>query len=109
MLNRQLRESIEGFACGKGGQSINHLQFADGMLIFSKDSKNQIRMIIYVLRSFEAFSGLRINFSKSIMYGVSDAINHNLQAENLGCKVGAFPAMHLGLPSDVEYKKRLFG
>ncbi|KAE8669531.1 hypothetical protein F3Y22_tig00112231pilonHSYRG00219 [Hibiscus syriacus] len=78
---------------------LTHLQFADDLILFYKDSPTQILNIRRVLRVFSLMSGLDLNLSKSKLYGV------NLEKDILrdcafaaGCGVGVFPMTYLGLP-----------
>jgi hypothetical protein len=48
---------------------------------------------------FELVSGLKVNFSKSILIGVNVSTNFLHVAENfLHCKLGSLPFTYLGLP-----------
>jgi len=51
-----------------------------------------------VLLLFEALSGLKVNFSKSLLVGMNVAMSWlNEAAMVLNCKVGSIPFMYLGL------------
>ncbi|GJR79308.1 transposon TX1 uncharacterized 149 kDa protein [Tanacetum coccineum] len=78
---------------------ISHLQFADDTLIFCGASKENLLNVKRVLRCFQLSAGLKINFSKSMVYGVG--IDDSLvcvRGDNLGCSVGLIPFRYLGLP-----------
>ena len=47
---------------------------------------------------FEAYSGLKINLSKSENILVGRVDNVEMLASELGCGVGSLPTMYLGLP-----------
>ena len=52
-----------------------------------------------VLLLFQALSGLKVNFSKSLLVGTNIATSWlNEAAMVLNCKVGSIPFMYLGLP-----------
>ena len=47
---------------------------------------------------FEAFSGLRINLSKSENIPMGTVSNVETLAIELGCGIGSLPTIYLGLP-----------
>lgn len=79
--------------------SLSHLQFADDTLIIGEKCWSNVRSIMVVLLIFEHVSGLKVNFSKSLLTGVnvSDFWLHEA-AFVLNCRVVAFPFAYLGLP-----------
>ena len=89
-----------GYQVGSSNSIIvSHLQFADDTLILREKSWENIRAMRVVLLLFEALSGLKVNFSKSLLVGMNVAMSWlNEAAMVLNCKVGSIPFMHLGLP-----------
>ncbi|GKV30574.1 hypothetical protein SLEP1_g39375 [Rubroshorea leprosula] len=78
--------------------SISHLQFADDTALICNASINSNLAIKYTLRWFEIISGLKINFNKSVLFGVNvDDTWINMAASALKCKVGKTPFIYLGL------------
>ena len=59
---------------------------------------------LLVLMWFEAFSGLKINLSKSEIIPMGRVDNVELLASELGCGVGSLPPMYLGLPLGVLHR-----
>ena len=58
-----------------------------------------IRAMRAVLLLFQDLSGLKVNFSKSLLVGVNVPESWLVEAAVvLNCKVGAIPFMYLGLP-----------
>lgn len=53
-----------------------------------------------ILLCYEAVSGLKVNFRKRELLGVMVDDDHslNLYAAIMGCKIGSFPSIYLGLP-----------
>lgn len=49
---------------------VSHLQFADDTLILCKNEDRQLKYLRFVIRCFEVVLGLKINLSKSCIYGV---------------------------------------
>jgi hypothetical protein len=78
---------------------VSHLQFADDTLILGEKSWANIRAMRAVLFLFEALSGLKVNFSKSLLVGVNVSASWLSEAAMvLNCKVGSIPFVYLGLP-----------
>lgn len=78
---------------------LNHLCFADDLLLFCKGDKNSISLMMQTLDIFGSFSGLKINNRKSSFF-VS-----NVQAElsdwifqTYHIPLGSLPAKFLGVP-----------
>lgn len=69
------------------------------------NSQMQIRLLRCVLRCFEVVSGLKVNFSKTIMEGVSEIVNLDMLAADMGCRMGQLPNTYLGLHLGALYKK----
>ena len=79
--------------------SITHLQFADDTLLIGDRSWANIRALKALLLLFEATSSLKVNFHKSMLFGVN--IHDSWLAEAafvLNCKLGRLPFLYLGLP-----------
>ncbi|RVW48620.1 Transposon TX1 uncharacterized 149 kDa protein [Vitis vinifera] len=91
---------------GRGGNEIqvSHLLFADDMLVFCKDSQDQMAVLSWLLMWFEAISGLNINLEKSEILPVGRVENAEVLASELGCKVGYLPSTYLGLPLGAPHK-----
>ena len=53
------------YSVPKGCTLINHLSYADNILIFSSGHKNSLKAIMEVLKAYEGFSGQLINKKKS--------------------------------------------
>ncbi|KAE8735716.1 Replication factor C subunit 1 [Hibiscus syriacus] len=64
---------FEGFRIGRIDNlfHLTHLQFADDLILFCRDSPTQILNIRRVLRVFSLMSGLHLNLSKSNLFGVN--------------------------------------
>lgn len=58
-----------------------------------------MRTIKFVLKLFELFSGLKVNFHKSLLVGVNVKFEWIQEVTiSLNCKVGSTPFKYLGLP-----------
>ena len=90
---------ISGSKASPDAPSVSHLQYADEPFLFCDAEDDQVKNMAAILRCFEAVLGLRINFSKSAILGVSvDEISPRRLVDTLGCKVDCFPSTYLGLP-----------
>jgi hypothetical protein len=92
-----------------GDVSISNLQFADDTLLMGVKSWANIRVLKAMLILFESVSGLKVNFHKSMLYGVnsSDSWLHEA-ASVLHCKHGRLPFLYLGLPIGGDPMKIVF-
>ena len=71
----------------------------DDTLIFIKACPIELGQLKDILSSFAESSGLKVNYSKSMMVplNVSPATSQSL-ARILGCSIGDLPFTYLGLP-----------
>ncbi|GAU32903.1 hypothetical protein TSUD_152630 [Trifolium subterraneum] len=78
---------------------VSHLQFADDTLLVGVKSWANVRALKAVLLLFENISGLKVNFHKSMLFGVN--VNNSWlheAASVMRCKHGCLPFLYLGLP-----------
>jgi hypothetical protein len=79
--------------------TVSHPQFADDTLLLGTKSWDNVRALHAVLVLFELMSGLKVNFHKSMLVGVSTSDSWlNEVALSLHCKVGKMSSLYLGLP-----------
>ncbi|GKV50261.1 hypothetical protein SLEP1_g56973 [Rubroshorea leprosula] len=70
LVKRAVKEEmLHGIEIGKKELSVSLLQFADDTIIMGRADAENIRMVKDILIWFELMSGLRINFSKSSVFG----------------------------------------
>ncbi|PWA92818.1 reverse transcriptase domain, Reverse transcriptase zinc-binding domain protein [Artemisia annua] len=106
LVNACEKGLFNGISLGEDGTNLSLLQFADDALIFGEWSRKNIKNLISILNNFRKVSGLAINLSKSILYGIgvsSDQIK-NL-ALSLNCKGDVTPFKYLGLPVGKDMSK----
>ncbi|GJU27326.1 cysteine-rich receptor-like protein kinase [Tanacetum coccineum] len=103
-LNAIIREAVDkgvfrGIKIGSDNVVVSHLQYADDTIFFGEWNKENAKALMCILKCFEEVSGLRVNYNKSKLYGVgvNDADLRDM-ARWMGCGVGEFPFMYLGLP-----------
>ncbi|RVW65780.1 hypothetical protein CK203_007245 [Vitis vinifera] len=75
----------------------------------SGSRREQLTNLSWILAWFEAASGLRINLAKSVLIPVGEVDGMEELAAELGCKLGALPAVYLGLPLEPIIKTPLLG
>ncbi|XP_024634465.1 uncharacterized protein [Medicago truncatula] len=97
---------------GVGAQDnvlVSHLQFADDTLLVGVKSWANVRAMRAVLLLFESISGLKVNFHKSMLFGVN--VNNSWLHEAavvMNCKHGRIPFLYLGLPIGGDPRKLQF-
>ena len=81
-----------------GMEQIIPLLFADDTLVFSRDSKEHLPFLSWILLWFEALSRLKINLEKSSIMPMANVVNLDNLALELGCRTRTLPTTYLGLP-----------
>ncbi|XP_021971398.1 uncharacterized protein LOC110866562 [Helianthus annuus] len=81
------------------GPTISHLLYANDVLFVGEWTESNFNNLARMLICFHLTSGLKVNFSKSQLYGVGvDNVDIAHMASILDCKMGSFPFIYLGLP-----------
>ncbi|GKV09841.1 hypothetical protein SLEP1_g21281 [Rubroshorea leprosula] len=90
---------LRGVEIGRGGVVLSLLQFADDTVFIGTADAENVRVVKAILFWFELISGLKIDFSKSHLYGfnISEGWLQGA-ADMLHCGVGKVPFIYLGLP-----------
>ncbi|XP_070022541.1 uncharacterized protein [Nicotiana sylvestris] len=95
-----------GFGMPKWSPKINHLAYADDMIIFSSSDETSLMLIMQVLKAYEAASGQLVNKTKSAVY-----LHHLTDMEVVskveritGMHRNDFPIIYLGCP--IFYARR---
>jgi hypothetical protein len=74
------------------------IQYADDTLIIMEGCARQLTFLKSLLQTFATSSGLRVNYSKSMMVPINiDDQKMELLANTLGCSIGSMPFTYLGL------------
>lgn len=80
------------------GLEITHHQYADDMILFGSWGDENSKNLIHILRCFELASGLKVNLSKSNIFGFGiTGIEAGIMARGLNYGVGSLPFVYLGL------------
>ena len=98
---------MEGLVPHLVENAITHLQYADDIVIFVRNTQPTLRNLKFILYCYESMSGMKINYEKSEVFVVGIADTEHIKiAEFFGCKVGAWPMTYLGMPvSDINITK----
>nr|GEX60866.1 RNA-directed DNA polymerase, eukaryota, reverse transcriptase zinc-binding domain protein [Tanacetum cinerariifolium] len=95
---------IKGVTIGNPSINLSHFFFADDVIILSDWDTHDLQQITSTLNSFYCASGLKINISKSNLFGigVTEEDLHTM-ASVTGCQASSFPTTYLGLPIAPEF------
>ncbi|XP_060200737.1 uncharacterized protein LOC132629008 [Lycium barbarum] len=101
-------ERYIGYTMHQKGPFINHLCYADDIVIFSSGNKRTIKMITKVLKQYEKEAGQEINIEKSVFLTASHSPEdrRRMISRITGYKHQFFPMKYLGCPI-FPGKKRL--
>lgn len=81
---------FKGFSLGNNDLCIPLLQYADDALFFGDWSFSNIKALARILKCFQDASGLRVNFSKSKLYGVGvPLIEVEHMSQSIFCRHGS--------------------
>ena len=80
-------------------QDFPILQYADDTLIIMEAKLDQLTTLKNILRLFSLSTGLKVNFSKSMLVPINlDSENALFLAQSVGCALGSLPFTYLWLP-----------
>ncbi|KAJ0570205.1 putative RNA-directed DNA polymerase [Helianthus annuus] len=89
---------FRGIKCASNGPLISHFLYADDVVFLGEWSGQNAMNLKRILRCFYLASGLRVNASKSNLYGIGvDETRVQDMASLLKCKAEKFPFKYLGL------------
>ncbi|XP_039070455.1 uncharacterized protein LOC120217432 [Hibiscus syriacus] len=89
----------KGVPVGSFDLRISHLQFVDDLIVFAKANLGMVKNIKRLLRIFEVASGLRLNLSKSKLYGICVEESCLVEwVEHVNCDCDHFSTTYMGLP-----------
>ncbi|VFQ80611.1 unnamed protein product [Cuscuta campestris] len=89
---------LTGFNTGRI-QMVNHLSYADDVLVFTNGSIHNLKKLKNFLSNFEESTGLHLNLTKSQIISPKPSSNHaKRQKDCLGMKLASLPVTYLGTP-----------
>lgn len=78
---------------------ITHISFADDVLLFFDGTDRSLQGLLEILESFNNWSGLGINRSKTaVFFDGGDRVRNRTSAAAHGLAQGSFPVRYLGVP-----------
>ena len=87
-------------------QDFPILPYADDTLIIMEAKYDQLAALKDVLRLFSLSTGLKVNFSKSLLVPINMTTKSaHLLAQSFGCTLGSLPFTYLGLSTRSEQTK----
>lgn len=100
MMQQAVRMNLfESFCVGRKDVEVSLLQFADETLFIGKPSIQNVLTLKSILRCFEIMSGLKVNFAKSKLAGISMERGETQRlALMLNCMTMEVPFLYLGMP-----------
>ncbi|GJX76965.1 putative RNA-directed DNA polymerase [Tanacetum coccineum] len=105
-LNALLKEAVDKSIFKGILVGAEHLQYADDTIIFGGWSRENACNLMNILKCFEEVAGLKINLTKSKIYGVGvEGGELDRMACYMRCSVSTFPFTYLGLPIGVNMRR----
>ncbi|XP_055814172.1 uncharacterized protein LOC129883562 [Solanum dulcamara] len=102
--------NYQGFFMAKRGPQINHLSFADDVIIFSSGRAQTLQLIMETLHTYESTSGQLINRDKSQFMVPSNAFNSTVRRikKVTGFRQKDSPITYLGCPLYIGRQKLIY-
>lgn len=96
-----------GFCIPRQGPQVNHLAFADNMILFVSGKKKTMRLVMKTLTKYEKISGQQINKSKSCFMVAPGILPGRIRriSSITGMQHKQFPVKYLGCPLFIGRQK----
>jgi hypothetical protein len=100
VISRMFHRSLRGFKIARSCSPLNHLLFADDLVIFTTATSSEATIINDCLNKYSSWSGQTVNANKSnILFSKNTAASTILAIRNiLPYQITPATAKHLGLP-----------
>lgn len=86
-----------GIKIPKEGPTISHIFYADDTIFFGEWDNMNLKNLARILTCFQVSSGLKVNFSKSRVFGIcTSSLEVKRRAHTLGCLDGVLSSTYLG-------------
>lgn len=90
---------FHGITLPNNGPTISHLMYADDVMFVGEWSISNVLNLKRLLRCFHLSSGLKVNYTKSKVFGFGiDCNDLSRMANILNCESGFLPFTYLGVP-----------
>lgn len=101
---------IEGFQFGINGEHRRHLQYANGIILFSATKEENIFNLKLLIKLLEATIGLKVNFTRSNLAGMFVLEGkRKFTTEVMGAQLTTFPINYMGLALHAGNIRRVHG
>ncbi|GJY53747.1 putative RNA-directed DNA polymerase [Tanacetum coccineum] len=98
--------TFKGLSLANDGSNISLFQYANDALFFGEWSASNARHLVRILDCFHDFSGLKINLSKSRLFGIGIPIDDVASvARAVNCSHDSLSFTYLGLPVGKSMKR----
>nr|XP_027067665.1 uncharacterized protein LOC113693307 [Coffea arabica] len=99
---------FQGFFVPRGCPLVTHLGYADDVLVFSSATVRSLKLVKWVLTTYEAVSGQRINAGKScFLVHLKVCLSTKMAIQRLtGFMYKPFPIKYLGFPLYCGHRKK---
>ncbi|XP_071739753.1 uncharacterized protein [Rutidosis leptorrhynchoides] len=95
-----------GIKAGETSLQISHFFYAYDVIILSEGPRQELHLILTILDIFYLVSCLKINVSKSHVFGIGvENTEVDSFALEAGCQVGISPTKYLGIPIGMNMKR----
>nr|GEU53874.1 reverse transcriptase domain-containing protein [Tanacetum cinerariifolium] len=103
----EIKEAVWDYGSSKALDQMDlHLKSSNDNGILLNKILNNAKNLSRIITSFHLASGLKVNFNKSKLFGVSVSdVDLNYLASTIGCLASSFPCTYLGLPVDARMSR----
>jgi len=110
VISRLFHQSLRGFKIARSRSPLNHLLFADDLVIFTTATSSEAIIINYCLNKYSSWSGQTINANKSNILFSKNTVTSTISAIRniLPYQITLATAIHLSLPILLENPKQQF-
>lgn len=108
VINEAVRQGhYKGTLVGNNKVSLSHLQYADDTIFFGEGNMINAKKLMGIMEYFYQATGLKINMSKSKVFGIGVSNEEILSFScGMGCVPGSLPFDYLGLPIRLNMRRR---
>lgn len=107
-ISEAIRHDVfQGIKIGRNEVQLSHLQYADDTIIFGQWNMVNAKNLIRIMRCHQEVSGLKINLSKSKVFGIGFTSQEvDWIANGMGCVLGKLPTTYLVVPIGLNMRNK---